>query len=113
MSAYLLDRITGDERICVHVETAVSELRGARQLESVVLHSRGSAKPATVQMHHLLAMIGAEPHIGWLPPEFARDDKGFILTGDGVPPAFRHSHVDLDLRLAVLAEPVRVRGGIA
>ena len=92
MSTYLLDRITRDERISVHVETVVSELRGARQLESVVLRSRGSAEPTTVQTHYLLAMIGAEPHTEWLPPELARDEKGFILAGDAVPPAFRDSH---------------------
>ena len=85
MSTYLLDRITRDGRICVHVETIVSELHGARQLESVALRSRGSAEPATVQTHYLLAMIGAEPHTEWLPPEVARDKKGFILTGDAVP----------------------------
>ena len=92
MSTYLLDRITRDERICVHTETVVSELHGARQLESAVLRSRGPAKPTTVQTNYLLAMIGAEPHTEWLPPELARDEKGFILTGDTVPPAFRHSH---------------------
>jgi thioredoxin reductase (NADPH) len=92
MSTYLLDRITRDERISVHVETLVSELHGTRQLESVVLRSRGPAKPTTVQANYLLAMIGAEPHTEWLPPELARDPKGFILTGDTVPPAFRHSH---------------------
>ena len=92
MSTYLLDRITRDRRIFVHVETVVSELHGARQLESVVLRSRGSAEPATVPTHCLLAMIGAQPHTDWLPPELGRDQKGFILTGDAVPPALRHSH---------------------
>ena len=92
MSAYLLDRITRDGRICVHAETVVGELHGTRHLDSVVLRSRGPAEPTTVQTHYLLAMIGAEPHTGWLPPDLARDEKGFVLTGDGVPPAFRHSH---------------------
>ena len=92
MSTYLLDRITRERRICVHVDTVVGELTGTRQLESVVLYSRGSAEPTTVPTHYLLAMIGAEPHTEWLPPELARDEKGFILTGDAVQPAFRHSH---------------------
>ena len=92
MSTYLLDRITRETRICVHIDTVVGELNGARQLESVVLYSRGSAEPTTVPTHYLLAMIGAEPHTEWLPPDLTRDDKGFILTGDAVPPAFRHSH---------------------
>jgi thioredoxin reductase (NADPH) len=26
-------------------------------------------------------MLGAHPHTDWLPPEIARDDRGFILTG--------------------------------
>jgi thioredoxin reductase (NADPH) len=92
MSTYLLDRITRDRRICVHVETVVSELHGSRQLESVVLRSRSPARQTSVPTHHLLAMIGAEPHTEWLPPELARDEKGFILTGNAVPPAFRHGH---------------------
>jgi len=92
MSTYLLDRIARDERISVHVETLVSGLHGTRQLETVVLRSSGSAKPTPVQANYLLAMIGAEPHTDWLPPELARDEKRFILTGDAVPPAFRHSH---------------------
>jgi thioredoxin reductase (NADPH) len=92
MSTYLLDRITRDERIFVHAETVISELHGARHLESVVLRSGGSAKLATVQTHYLLAMIGAAPHTEWLPPELARDEKGFVLTGDAVPPVLRHGH---------------------
>jgi len=92
MSTYLLDRITRDGRICVHVDTVVGEVHGDRQLESVVLCSRGPAEPTTVRTHYLLAMIGAQPHTEWLPPGLARDEKGFILTGDAVPPAFRDSH---------------------
>ena len=45
-----------------------------------------------MQTHYLLVMIGAQPHTEWLPPELARNEKGFILTGDTVPPAFRYSH---------------------
>jgi hypothetical protein len=60
MSTCLLS-ITRDERICVHVETAVGELHGARQLESVVLRGRGPAELTTVQTHYLLAMIMPGP----------------------------------------------------
>jgi thioredoxin reductase (NADPH) len=113
MSTYLLDRITRDERICVHVETVVSELHGARQLESVVLRSRGSAKPTAVQTHCLLAMIGAQPHTDWLPPGLARDGKGFILTGDAVPPALRHSQEWSALDRAPYLYETSLPGGFA
>jgi len=113
MSTYLLDRIARDGRICVHVETVVSELHGARQLESVVLRSRGSAGPTTVQTNYLLAMIGAEPHTEWLPPELARNEKGFILTGDAVPPAFRYSHEWLALGRAPYLYETSLPGAFA
>jgi hypothetical protein len=97
MSSYLLDRITRDERISVHVETVVSELRGVRQLEYVVLRSRGSAQPTTVPTHCLLAMIGAEPHTEWLPPEVACARKAASSPGtlfrlrSGTAPSGRRS----------------------
>ena len=33
----------------------------------------------------LFLLLGAEPHCDWLPPEVARDDRGFVLTGRDVP----------------------------
>jgi len=30
----------------------------------------------------LFVLIGAHPHTEWLPPEIARDERGFIVTGD-------------------------------
>jgi thioredoxin reductase (NADPH) len=35
-------------------------------------------------------MIGADPHTGWLPPEIARDEHGFLLTGPGIVAAGLH-----------------------
>ena len=32
----------------------------------------------------LFVMIGADPHTGWLPPEIARDEHGFLLTGPDI-----------------------------
>ena len=85
MSSYLVGRIQHDNLISVHPETVVTALDGDRQLQSVELRSRGLAEPLSVQTHYLLAMIGADPHADWLPTEVARDQKGFILTGDDVP----------------------------
>ncbi len=31
----------------------------------------------------LFILIGAHPNTGWLPPEVARDDHGFVRTGPG------------------------------
>ena len=89
MSSYLVDRIEHDDLVSVNPETTVTALHGERQLQSVVLRQQGSTEPLCVPTHYLLVMIGAEPHTGWLPTEVARDDKGFILTGDAVARAAR------------------------
>ena len=91
MSSYLLERIARDDMISVYVQTEVAELQGERQLESVTLGGKGSTEPTIIQTHHLLAMIGAEPHTDWLPKELARDAKGFILTADALPAGVRHN----------------------
>jgi len=35
----------------------------------------------TVKAEGLFLMIGARPRTGWMPPEIARDSRGFVLTG--------------------------------
>jgi thioredoxin reductase (NADPH) len=41
----------------------------------------------TVSRHDcagLFVFIGADAETGWLPPEIARDARGYVLTGDAV-----------------------------
>ena len=40
----------------------------------------------TVAAAALFVLIGATPHTDWLPKGIVRDDKGFILTGQDLPP---------------------------
>jgi thioredoxin reductase (NADPH) len=35
----------------------------------------------------LFLLLGAEPRCDWLPPDVARDERGFVLTGRDVPKA--------------------------
>jgi thioredoxin reductase (NADPH) len=45
-----------------------------------------TGKDATVAADALFVLIGAHPETEWLPTEIARDDHGFLLTGDDVTP---------------------------
>ncbi len=36
----------------------------------------------TVAADGLFVLIGARPHTDWLPGDIARDERGFVLTGD-------------------------------
>ena len=40
----------------------------------------------------LFVFIGADAETGWLPMDIARDNRGYVLTGDDVVKAGRWSH---------------------
>jgi thioredoxin reductase (NADPH) len=49
-----------------------------------VLRDVGSQKEVVVEASALFLLIGAQPNTEWLPPDIARDEHGFILTGADV-----------------------------
>jgi thioredoxin reductase (NADPH) len=59
--------------------------RGASRLEALVLRDRSSGDVETEPAGALFVLIGAQPHTAWLPPGVARDQWGFVLTGNDVP----------------------------
>src|ERR1700761_5047616 len=77
MSAYLIDEL---ERygVAVRDRSEICELRGAEgHLDSVKL-TDGTELP----FQFLFLFLGASPCTGWLGDQIARDEKGFVLTGD-------------------------------
>ena len=85
MSAYLLDRIAHEQLISVDTKTVVRDVRGGRQLESVVVEHGETGERTEIATHHLLVMIGAEPHTDWLASTLERDRHGYIQTGEDIP----------------------------
>jgi thioredoxin reductase (NADPH) len=86
MSTYLLDRIEHDPLISVHTNAAVAGLKGRRRLDSVVIENRVTRELTGIRSHYLFVMIGAEPHTDWLATSLERDQHGYILTGEDIPP---------------------------
>jgi thioredoxin reductase (NADPH) len=92
MSSYLVQRIRANPRIEVITDAEVTELHGAAgasgaatsaanpTLTAATIHTAG--KDRTVDVSAIFVFIGAEPHTAWLPDSIARDEKGYILTGD-------------------------------
>ncbi|HEX2274236.1 MAG TPA: hypothetical protein VHG90_10230, partial [Acidimicrobiales bacterium] len=54
---------------------------GEGRLERLTLRDDASGATTTGPADALFVLIGARPHTEWLPPEIARDDYGFVLTG--------------------------------
>lgn len=92
MSKYLVERIEGTPNIEVRYRSEVVAGRGDGHLEGLTLADQGSGVTEEVPSSWLFIFIGATPHTEWLGSDVARDDKGFIITGQDLlaPAHARH-----------------------
>jgi len=81
MSRYLIQRISDNPAIELHLNTEIVGLEGGRQLERITWRDKTSGETSTHEIRHLFIMAGASPRTEWLRGCLALDDKGFILTG--------------------------------
>jgi len=81
MSSYLAGRIERSDKVTVLVNSEVCRVDGNGRLERVTVCDRSTGKKQTCECNGVFVMIGAVPKTSWLPPEIARDEKGFIITG--------------------------------
>jgi thioredoxin reductase len=81
MSKYLIDEIEAAANVAVLLRTRVVDGSGDGWLESLTLADDLSGGTSVVLADALFALIGAQPHTGWLPSAIARDAHGFVVTG--------------------------------
>jgi thioredoxin reductase (NADPH) len=81
MSDYLVKHIEATENIDVRLNTRIVDGGGDGRLQRLVLHDASSGRTETVSAAALFVHIGARPHTEWLPPEIARDEAGYVITG--------------------------------
>lgn len=81
MSRYLIQRLTENPQIELHLNTEIVALEGDTHLERVVWQDRQTGETSTHKVPHVFIMTGASPRTEWLKGCLALDDKGFILTG--------------------------------
>jgi thioredoxin reductase (NADPH) len=86
MSRYLVDRITSSPSIEVRLCTEVVAARGDGHLETITLADRGGGMREEVPASWLFVFIGASPRTDWLGGDVARDDHGFVVTGQDLGP---------------------------
>ncbi len=84
MSEYLTQRIRATANIVVHEQTEIGAIEGKRHMEALVLKNNAPKSEQRVPCSAVFVFIGAEPATDWLPPEIARDAKGYLLTGTDV-----------------------------
>src|ERR1700688_708116 len=83
MSSYLCDRVVANSQIEVRYHTQVTAIEGTEHIGAVHLRDE-DGNVVREDTTGLFIFIGAKPRTDFLPPELARDDKGFVLTGPAV-----------------------------
>ncbi len=89
MSRYLVDRIDKAGNIQVHKGHVVSAVEGGETLRQVRLRCLHRGEETSIPSRALFLFIGAVPRTGWLNGCVQLDRRGFVLTGDAVPPEER------------------------
>lgn len=92
MSRYLIEQLRAKSNIVVHVRSEVRAAHGESSLTAIDIFDRESGTTQRYDCGGLFVFIGADADTGWLPDEIARDEHGYVLTGDEVVKANRWSH---------------------
>jgi thioredoxin reductase (NADPH) len=92
MSLYLVEQVRRQSNIKVLLGTEVKAVHGAPNLTAIDLCNCATKELCQVKCGGLFVLIGADAETGWLPPQIARDARGYVLTGDDVVKAGRWSY---------------------
>ena len=92
MSQYLIDQVREKSNIKVALRCEVARVHGDDHLTAIDIVDRAGNAARRETCGGLFVFIGADAETGWLPPEIARDERGYVLTGSDLLRAGRWSH---------------------
>jgi thioredoxin reductase (NADPH) len=92
MSRYLIEQLSGKSNVKALLRSEVVAALGDTHLTGIDIRDGVSAQGSRHDCGGLFVFIGADAETGWLPPEIARNARGYVLTGDDVVKAERWSH---------------------
>jgi thioredoxin reductase (NADPH) len=93
MSQYLIEQLATHTNIEVVLGAELGAAIGEQHLSSIEVRATASGEMRRQDCGGLFIFIGADAETDWLPPEIARDEHGYVLTGDA---AMKTSHWPLE-----------------
>jgi thioredoxin reductase (NADPH) len=96
VSEYLLEQLNDLPNVEVRLSSEIVEARDQQRLRSLVIRDNTTGTIAEREATGLFLLIGAEPRTEWLPAGIARDERGFVLTGEDVPSDDGHTRLPLE-----------------
>jgi len=104
MSHYLIEQLRAKSNIAVELRTEVLSVHGEKNLTAIDIIDRRTDVARRCECAALFVFIGADAETEWLPPEIARDKRGYVLTGADVVKSGRWSR-DRDPHLLETSVP--------
>jgi thioredoxin reductase (NADPH) len=84
MSRYLIEQLATRANIATRFDAQVVAAHGDEALETIEVRNGAEGETERLASEGLFIFIGADAETGWLPPEIAVDDHGYVLTGPDV-----------------------------
>lgn len=75
-----ISRVADDERFKLRWTSEIAEVLGDKGVEGVRLRDNEAGTEEVVGCNGLFVFVGLAPNAGLLPPDVARDDRGFVVT---------------------------------
>jgi thioredoxin reductase (NADPH) len=91
MSQYLIAQLRLKSNIAVRFGAEVHGVHGDGNLSAIDIIDRASGEVRRHDCGGLFIFIGADAETEWLPADIARNERGYVLTGDDVRKAGRWS----------------------
>jgi thioredoxin reductase (NADPH) len=92
MSRYLVEQLAGKSNVKVALRSEVVCAHGDTHLTAIDVRDDAGSGVRRVDCGGLFVFIGADAETQWLPADIARDERGYVLTGDDAVKAGRWSH---------------------
>ena len=81
MSRYLIDQVRANPNVQVALHAEVRAVHGDDHLSEIDVRHCATGEVQRQACGGLFVFIGADAETEWLPPEIARDARGYVLTG--------------------------------
>jgi thioredoxin reductase (NADPH) len=82
MSHYLIEQLAAKSNVKLKLRSQVVAAHGETNLKAIDIRDDASGTVSQHDCGGVFVFIGADAETGWLPPEIARDARGYVLTGD-------------------------------
>ncbi|CAD6529480.1 FAD-dependent oxidoreductase [Paraburkholderia sabiae] len=92
MSRYLIEQLHGKSNVAVQLRSEVVGAHGDTHLTAIDIRDGTSLETTRHDCGGLFVFIGADAETEWLPPQIARDTRGYVLTGEDVVKAGHWAH---------------------